>query len=80
MDDGWVLGAEDNGIGVPEKHRAAVFAPFKRLHTRAEYEGSGIGLAFFRKCVERHGGAVWLEPAREGSGSYFKFSLPDREI
>ncbi|MCC6694653.1 MAG: PAS domain-containing protein [Candidatus Hydrogenedentes bacterium] len=77
-DDGWVLGVQDNGIGIKQEYSEQIFAPFKRLHGRGSYEGTGIGLAICRKIVERHGGVIWVE-SEPGKGAHFKFSLPQRE-
>jgi light-regulated signal transduction histidine kinase (bacteriophytochrome) len=65
----------DNGIGFDPKYAAQVFEPFQRLHGPDEYEGSGIGLAIFRKIIQRHGGKVGVETAPD-AGSTFWFSLP----
>ncbi|HEX9794833.1 MAG TPA: ATP-binding protein [Planctomycetota bacterium] len=72
----WVFGVRDNGIGVEPEFAKQVFAPFKRLQSRAKYEGTGIGLAICEKTVKRHGGRIWVEPA-EPHGSHFKFTLGD---
>ena len=70
-----VFHVRDNGIGVPEKHRHAVFRMFKRLHGRDKYGGgSGAGLAFAEKIVERHGGSIWVESI-PGEGATFYFTL-----
>jgi signal transduction histidine kinase len=73
--DMWVVGVRDNGIGISMEHADQVFQPFKRLHSRDKFEGTGIGLAICRKAVERMGGRIWLEAA-PGQGAHFKFTLP----
>ncbi len=76
FDDGrQVFGIRDNGIGMQPEHADTIFAPFKRLHDRSEFEGTGIGLSIARKAVERHGGEIWVE-SEPGHGSHFKFTLP----
>lgn len=70
----WVLGIRDDGIGIEKEYREQIFAPFKRLHSIGEYEGSGIGLAVCRRIVERHGGNIWVE-SDPGRGSHFRFTL-----
>jgi light-regulated signal transduction histidine kinase (bacteriophytochrome) len=69
-----ILGVKDNGIGIDPKYTEQIFAPFKRLHGRGEYEGTGIGLAICRKTVERHNGKIWIESSR-GKGAHFKFTI-----
>ncbi len=72
----WIYSVQDNGIGIAPEYADLVFSVFKRLHTREEYPGNGIGLSICKKIVERHGGKIWLEPAA-GKGARFRFSLPD---
>ncbi|MBT5459117.1 MAG: hypothetical protein HOK82_21160 [Rhodospirillaceae bacterium] len=69
-----VLGVQDNGIGIEPVYFEQIFAPFKRLHSRSSYNGTGIGLAICRRAVERHGGRIWVEPVTDG-GAHFRFTL-----
>jgi PAS domain S-box-containing protein len=62
----------DNGIGVDPQYAERIFQMFERLHTREEYEGSGIGLALSHRILDRHGGRIWIESdGREGSTFFF---------
>ncbi len=71
----WRFTIEDNGIGIEPRHAERVFGMFQRLHSRDEFDGTGIGLAIARKVVELHGGEISAAP-REQGGSCFTFTLP----
>jgi CheY-like chemotaxis protein len=61
------LRVSDNGLGVEPGQEERIFEPFKRLHSRDAFPGSGIGLAICRRLVQRQGGRIWMEHARPGS-------------
>ncbi len=74
----WRFCVEDNGIGIEPEQSGRLFVIFRRLHTRSEYPGNGIGLAMAKKIVERHHGRIWVE-SEAGRGARFLFTLPAGE-
>jgi len=77
-DGSWVVAVADNGPGIPPQHHERIFRMFQRLQADQDRRGAGIGLAFCKRIVERHGGRIWVE-SEEGRGSTFYFTLPDAE-
>ncbi|MEM8909938.1 MAG: ATP-binding protein, partial [Bacteroidota bacterium] len=73
--DDLIFSIKDNGIGIPGDQQQHIFEMFRRLHTKEEYEGSGIGLATCKRIVQNLGGQIWVE-STEGSGSTFYCSFP----
>ena len=72
--DHWAFSVRDNGIGMDEQYSAKVFTPFKRLHDRSKYAGSGIGLAVAQKIVHRYGGRIRFNSV-PGEGTTFHFTI-----
>lgn len=70
-----VIRVSDNGIGIEEKYRKSIFEPFKRLHDREDYPGTGIGLAICQKIITRHDGHISVGASSLG-GAEFIIELP----
>lgn len=71
----WEISVRDNGIGFAPELAASIFAPFRRLHREARYEGSGLGLSIVRRIVEAHDGRIEAR-GEEGAGATFVVTLP----
>lgn len=77
-DDGVHLAVDDEGPGVPDELKAAVFEPFRRGADAETQPGSGIGLSLVARFAELHGGRAWVED-RPGGGASFRVFLPDAD-
>lgn len=71
----WQISVKDNGIGIPENYQDSIFAIFKRVYSREDYPGTGIGLAIAKRIVEQHHGQIWVE-SEVDVGTTFYFTVP----
>jgi signal transduction histidine kinase len=78
-DTGWRFAVADNGIGIEPQYADRIFALFQRLHSRAEYPGTGIGLAICKKIVDGYGGTLCFD-SRLGEGTTFYWTMPREEV
>jgi PAS domain S-box-containing protein len=75
----WLFEIKDNGIGIEKIYFDKIFMLFQRLHTRNEYQGTGIGFALCKKVIDMRGGKIWIE-SEYGIGTTFYFTIPKIQI
>ncbi len=76
-DESYVINVQDNGIGIASEFQERIFIIFQRLHTRAQYDGTGIGLAICQKIVQHLNGQIWVK-STAGEGATFSFCIPKK--
>ena len=72
--EGHLFSVADNGVGINNEYFPQLFEVFRRLHSKDEFPGTGLGLAMCKRIVERHRGQIWIE-SEPGKGSIFYFTL-----
>jgi len=75
--DEHIIDIQDNGIGIAPEHQQSIFGVFTRLHTRRQFDGSGLGLSICRRITDLHGGKLMVQ-STPGEGSLFSIHLPLR--
>ncbi len=75
----WLFKVQDNGIGFNADYTDKIFMMFQRLHSREQFEGTGIGLAICKKIIERHGGEISAH-SKPGEGTTIQLTLPKNII
>ena len=70
----WRFCIKDNGIGIDKENYEKVFQVFQRLHSKDEFNGTGIGLAICKKIVQNHGGEIWID-SEMGKGTAIYFTI-----
>ncbi|MBN4065795.1 hypothetical protein JYT51_00515 [Candidatus Amoebophilus asiaticus] len=77
-DSKWEITVKDQGVGFDEEYLERIFKPFQRLHSKSEFEGTGMGTAICQRIVERHGGILSAN-STIGKGSTFIIILPEKQ-
>ena len=74
LESAYQFSISDNGLGIKKEYHDQIFLLFKRLHTKHEFSGSGIGLSICKKIVLQHGGDIWIK-SEENVGTSFIFTI-----